>query len=233
MKILLLSIILILSSSCASLKEAFKKAAAHEKMAKQLEVMPYEMSAPDLQKKVVESITSTDITKGKWVYTANPQQGEQEKLMKVEERMNDGFIYKDKLYVSGWTPDMSLFSGDMEKFKGSVLKSSYHVIEQDTKNFTIVKGNFIYEGKEISPGKTMLRVYKLTQVVTPVSVGVDWWALLKGKGLMPSFKEEPVDFVRSRKYQVDDKTSNISMFFYIDPARAEKMEAELIAAEPG
>lgn len=233
MKILLLSLVLIFSSSCASIKGAFKQAAAHEKMAKQLETMPYEMKAPDLQQKVISSITSTDITKGKWVYTANPGPQEHEKMMAIEEQMNDGFVYKEKLYVSGWTPDMSLFSGDMEKFKKSVLHSSYHVLEQDPKNFTIVKGNIIYEGKEVAPGKTTLRVYKITQVVAPTSVGVDWWSLMKGKGLFPSFKKEPVDFQKSRQYQVDDKTSNISMFFYIDPARAEKMEADLIAAEPG
>lgn len=195
--------------------------------------MPYEMKAPDLQKKVVESITSTDITKGKWVYTANPGSQEMAKSQAIAQEMDDGFIYKEKLYVSGWTPDMSLFSGDMEKFKKSVMHSTYHVLEQDPKGFMIVKGNLIYEAKEVAPGKTTLRVYKITKVVNPVSVGVDWWSLMKGKGLFPSFKKEPVDFVSSRKYQEDDKTSNISMFFYIDPVRAEKMEADLIAAEPG
>lgn len=211
--------------------DAFKKANAHEQMVRDLDTTPYEMSVPDLQKKVVEFIESTSLN-GKWVYVSNPQTNRREKLMAVEEKMNDGFTYKDKLYVTAWSPDMSLFSGDMEKIKKNILKSTYHVIESSENEFLIVKGNNIFEAKKVDSIKTLLKVYQLTAVVTPLSVGLDWWNLVKGKGLFPTFETLPVDLNASRKYQEEDKVSKLSLYFFIDKERAEKKEAELLAAQP-
>lgn len=210
--------------------DAFKKANVHEQMAKGLDTNPYDMNPPELQKKVAAFLESTSLD-GKWVYVSNPQSGSHERMMKVAERMNDGFTYKDKLYVTAWTPDMSLFSGDTEKIKKSILQSAYHVIESSENEFVIVKGNSIFEAKKVAANKTTLKVYQLTGVVTPVSVGLDWWGLVKGKGLIPTFETLPVDLNLSRKYQEEDKVQKLSLYFFIDREKAEKQEAELLAAQ--
>lgn len=227
-KKLILILILVLSSSCSMFSDAFKKAAAHEKMVKKLDETPYEMSLKDLQGKIVEYMGSMNLN-GKWVYTANPQTGGREYSIKINEMMEEGFTYKDKFYTSVWSPDMSIFSGDMEKIKKSIFTSSYHFIENNENEFIIVKGNAIYEAHNLGNNKSSLKVYELTNVVTPIDINLDWWRLLSGKGLWPSFKTLPVDLKSSReKYQQEDKVRKISLYFFIEKEKAQKMEDELL-----
>ncbi len=229
MKTPLLAFALLFSSSCSTFSDAFKTAHVHEKMVKDLDGIPYEMSSGDLQKKVIEYMTSLNLN-GKWVYTSNPGGNDQQRMQKVQELVDEGFTYKEKLYVTAWTPDMSLFSGDMEKIKSSIMKSSYHILESSDEGFLMVKGNSVYEAKKMASNKMLLKVYKITQVVTPLAVSLDWWKLIKGKGFWPSFGTEPVDLNLSRKYQEEDKVQKLSLFFFIDKVKAEKMEAEMLAA---
>ncbi|MBC7429847.1 MAG: hypothetical protein H7336_14630 [Bacteriovorax sp.] len=132
---------------------------------------------------------------------------------------------------STWSPDASLFSGDMEKIKKSIFTSSYHVIENNENEFIIVKGNVIYEAHKEGLNKSSLKVYQLTGVERPLEANLDWWKLLKTRGLSLNFAHGPVDFLSSRKYQQEDKVRKNSLFFFIDKAKAEKMEADLLAKQ--
>ncbi|MBC7714907.1 MAG: hypothetical protein H7177_16285 [Rhizobacter sp.] len=230
MKFSIILILIFITSSCSMFGDAFKKAAVHEKMVTQLDQTPYEMNLTDLQAKVVEYMGSMNLN-GKWVYTANPGGNQLQRMTAINEQMEEGFVYKQNFYSSTWSPDMSLFSGDMDKIKKSIFTSSYHVIENNENEFIIVKGNTIYEAHKAGVNKSSLKVYQLTDVVRPLDVNLDWWKLLRGKGLLANLSQGPVDFASSRKYQEEDKVRKISLFFFIDKERAEKMEADLLAKQ--
>ncbi|MBC7429333.1 MAG: hypothetical protein H7336_12015, partial [Bacteriovorax sp.] len=116
MKFIALIFLILFSSSCSMYGDAFKKAAVHEKMATQLDQTPYEMNLNDLQAKIINYMGSMNLN-GKWVYIANPGGNQPQTMAAVNEAMEEGFSYKQNFYSSTWSPDASLFSGDMEKIK--------------------------------------------------------------------------------------------------------------------
>ena len=229
MNYLKMLLLILVCSSCSTIGDAFRTAAVHKEMAKTIDQTPYEMSLADLQGKIVAFMGETGMN-GKWIYTdsssSNFRHDEE-----IKDRMEEGFTYKDKFYTSIWEVDMTLFSGDMEKIKKSIFKSSYHVVENNEKGFVIVKGGTIYEGQFVTPKQSSLKVYKLKRLITPITVNIDWWNLARGKGLFPTFEKLPVDLAASRKYEQEDMVGKLSIFFYIDREKADKLEAELLIKE--
>lgn len=199
-------------------------------MAKTIDQVPYDLNLPDLQAKIVEYMGSMNLN-GKWVYTDSSNATNFKNKEAVQKKMEEGFTYKEKFYTSIWEVDMTVFSGDMEKIKNSIFKSSYHVLENNDKGFLIVKGGNVYEGKKIGEKQSSLKVYQLTKLIRPLTVNFDWWKLATGKGLFASFDNLPVDLESSRKYETEDMIVKMSLFFFIDKDRAEKMEADLLAKE--
>ena len=223
-------IILLLCSSCSTIGDAFRQANVHKEMTTAIDQVPYEMNLADLQGKIIEYFGSMNLN-GKWISTHSTDTNSLKKKAEVQDQMEEGFMYKDKFYTSIWSVDMTVLSGDMDKIKNSIFKSSYHVLENNDKGFLIVKGGNIYEGKKIGESKSSLKVYHLTRLIRPVTINLDWWKLATGKGLFASFDSLPVDLESSRKYEQEDMVVKLSLFFFIDKEKAEKLEAELMAKE--
>lgn len=201
----------------------------HEKMATQLETQNYAFTLAELQTKLIGHLEYTGLGGKMIILNSNNTMGMHNE--EVREEMEDGFLYKEKMYVS--TPDfnMDLFTSDFEKLKDKLLKAKYHVLEKSDQGFLIVKGNTVYEATvaKDNPHQCALRVYKVTKLVRPIDLNIDWLNIIKKKGSFFNLSEGPIDFIASRKYQVRDKMEELNVFFRIDQERAEKTESELMA----
>lgn len=211
-------------SSCSLFNDALNKSVTQEKMIVRLKEDPYRMSLKDLQNKVGEFIQRSEF-EGTWVFVSQPGHQSQELMARIDEVMKDGFYYKGNLYTS--EPDFDLLKVFDSKARSDVFKAKYHLIEESKESFTIVYGSTIFEGKSTKEGESILNAYKLTGVIRPVSIDFDWWKIIRGKGVAAGFTAAPVDFSMSRKYQEQDKPTEISFLYWLDEARAKKLEAEL------
>lgn len=230
MKLKIISLLSILFlCSCGSVKNLLKKSEVHEKMATQLETQNYTFTLAELQTKLIGHLEYTGLGGKMIILNSNNTMGMHNE--KVREEMEDGFLYKDKMYVS--TPDfnMDLFTSDFEKLKDKLLKAKYHILEKSEQGFLMVKGNTVYEATvtKDNPNQCALRVFKVTKLVRPIDLNIDWLNIIKKKGSFFNFSEGPIDFVASRKYQVRDRMEELNVFFRIDQERAEKTESELMA----
>ena len=185
MKLKIISLLSILFlCSCGSVKNLLKKSEVHEKMATQLETQNYTFTLAELQTKLIGHLEYTGLGGKMIILNSNNTMGMHNE--KVREEMEDGFLYKDKMYVS--TPDFNMD---------------------------------LYQ--------CALRVFKVTKLVRPIDLNIDWLNIIKKKGSFFNFSEGPIDFVASRKYQVRDRMEELNVFFRIDQERAEKTESELMA----
>lgn len=227
MKFIILAFLLL--SSCSSFDNMKRYWLLHDKMALQMDTRPYEMSLPELQKKLIVYLEEEKIFGNKmvWVSTTGQQNiGEDQAAL---EAMNDGFIYKNNLYTSTVDIDFRLFKMDSDAMKKHFFKNKFHVLESDEQSFMIVKANNIYEGVKEGDGKSYLRIHRLSKVVRPLTLNLDWVNLLKGKGALLDIARGSVDLKSSRDYQVRNRALELSVFFAIDEARANKIEEEIKA----
>lgn len=220
--------IIFLFTSCGSIKDLLKKSEVHEKMATQLETQNYTFSVAELQKKLIGHLEDTGLGGKMIILNSNKTMGMNHE--EVREEMEDGFMYKDRMYIS--TPDfnMDLFTSDFKKLKDKLLNAKYHILENTEQGFLVVKGNTVYEANVFkdNPQQCSLRVFKISKVVRPIDFNIDWLNLIKKNGSFFNFSDGPIDFVASRKYQVRDRLEELNVFFRIDQERAEKMESELM-----
>lgn len=227
MKLIILFCLLL--SSCSSFDNMKRYWLLHDKMALQMDTRPYEMSLSELQKKLTVYLEEEKVFGNKMVWVSTTGQQNIGADQQALEAMNDGFIYKDNLYTSTVDLDFRLLKMDAEAMKKHFFKNKFHVLEGDEKSFMIVKANNIYEGVQEGEGKSFLRIHRLPKVVRPLSLNLDWINLIRGKGALLGFARDAVDLKASREYQVRNRALELSVFFAIDEARANKIEEEIKA----
>lgn len=232
MKFMKLSCIVLSLTFLTSCSGLLKKSAVHDKMATQLQTDYYPYTVQELETKLSQHLENTKVFGNKLIILSDPGAASNtERQQKIKEEMEEGFTYKDQLYTSKVDFDFSMLTTDTNKIKNKILKAKYHVLEKSDNSFLIVKGDNIYEAKtaEKDPKKSSLRIYKLTNVYRPLSFNVDWWKLIKGKGLFVGAASAPIDLISSRQYQKADRMEELAVFFAIDEARANKLEEEISA----
>ncbi len=230
MKFLVLSVYLSLMSMVSSCS-LFKMSAAHDKMAVNLETMPYNFNLKELQSRLVTHLEYTGFDNKMIAVSSSTAAGDVARQQAVKEAMDEGFIYKDMLYTSTLNIDFSFITTDLVKIKDKVLKGKFHTLENNEDSFLIVKGDKIYEGirKEKDSNTCLLKVYRLTSYYRPLNYGFDWLNLLMGKGMAFGITSGPIDLMGSRKYQQRDKIEELAVFFRIDKDRADKMESDILS----
>lgn len=211
-------------SSCSLFKQAMNKSIAQEKMVLHLKENPYSLSLKELQAWVGDFLQRSDFD-GTWIFVSQVGHQDQETMARIDEALKEGFYYKGNLYTS--EPDFDLVAIFDAKARNDVFKAKYHLIEDSEDSFTIVYGNTVFEGKRAPEGRSILNAYKFTAVIRPVSIDFDWWKIIRGKGLGAGFKALPVDYQMSQKYQQQDKGTELSFLYWLDEARAKKLETEL------
>ena len=209
----------------------FKMAYVHDEMKQMIDQKPYQFSLQVLKSKVIDRIEEINPFGGKIISSQATQNTPNlETLQKVRELMDDGFIYKDQLYTSTVNVDFSWLTSDLEKIKKNIFQAKYHQLQDSPQSFMIVRGNQIYEGKVSAnnPNESVLKVFVITKAVIPLSFGINWLNIIRGKGPLLGISDSPVDFEASRKYEMRDTSEELAFFFRIDPIAAEKLEKEIL-----
>lgn len=225
-KIILLILFCALLQSCSLLK----KSEAHEKIYSELQTSGMQISLKDLKTKVDETLKiSNDFsTNGKLIVLNSSGIRMDEKQEKIKEALNDGFTFKNKLYETTQDIGWDLLKADIKGIQDKLFSAKYHLIEDTKSSFIFVKDDRVFVGQSIDEKKSQLHIYQIYKVIQPVSINLDWIKLIRRKGNILSFSQNPVDFEQSYKYKTQDRVSELDFYFRIMPEQANKREEELL-----
>lgn len=222
MKIFRLVLVIFVFTSCSMIEKAQKEVLIQEKMLKALETEVYPYSLSELKAQIDQYYTLSSAFDGKWVYVTEANAKSQETLNKINEIMEEGFFYKEKLYTSELDL-MDLFKGgqvDTSRF----IKAKYHLLEDNSNEFLLAKGSTFFEAKSVGPKKSTLKIYRFNAI--KLNLNINWWNVLRKKSINSFFQTDPPSFEESRPYAVIDKAQTLSFFYKFNKERAQKLEAE-------
>ncbi len=225
MKLVLFITTIALFTSCSVLN----KAKVHQRMSNDLDKYTYNYSLKELFNKVDASLKDNSITDGKFIMvSADPRMPKPDTQDKNREKLEEGFTFNNKFYMTSNDIGFNLLNLDFSGAKDKIFTSKYHVIKNDRKEFIIVDSDKIIKGKYISKDKSSLKVEIITRVIQPVELSLDWLSLVKGKGLKILSNKSPVDLEKTLNYTIPDKASELSYYFKFNKEEANKKEADLL-----
>jgi hypothetical protein len=213
-----------ITTSCSIFTSVSKKAEVQEKMANYSESEPYPFTLPEMKAKIENSLNRR-IFDGHLVLVSTPGFQDHQTMQKINDDMEEGFFYKEKFYTSTWSFSETI--SELTQAKDHMFRAKYHILEDSTNGFVIVKGSTIYEATKVGDEKTKLKISKLTGIIRPMNINFDWWNLIKRKGLSFSFESNPVDLEQSQKYAVLDRNQMLDFFYFVEEDKAMRMEREL------
>lgn len=225
----ILNIILVSSllfSSCSLLE----KSKAHEQMYLELSKDGYPIELKELKGKLDQFLSGSNQfdSESQMIILNSSGIRMSEAQDKIKEDLNDGFTYNNKLYES--TPDIGwdMLKGNLDGIKDKLFLAKYHLIEDSAKKFIFVKDDRFYVGESISKKLSKLSIFQIVKVVKPQNINLDWLNILKKKGSFLSFSEGVVELESSMNYKVQDRASELELYFKFLPEEAKKKQALLL-----
>lgn len=222
--------------SCGTIKEMMKKGEVHQKMATKLDDNLYDIKLADLKAKLITSFANDHESPTIVMpMEMSPNMGSMEQQhnarQAVEDALDDeGFMYNKKMYKNELDLDfMGLFQNrekELEKVKANLKTGPYHVVQEDAKSFTLVKGINVYKAEAVGD-KSKLVVTQIKKLERdPMLLKIDWLSSIKRGGLWFSISEGPISLERSMKYNVRDKMTELSLLHFLDPQKFASWEQE-------
>src|SRR5690606_36298647 len=89
--------------------------------------------------------------------SSNVSMGEHQE--KIREKIEDGFIYDDKLYEMTPEVGMDLLTLNFEGAKDKLFSAKYHLIKDAKNEFIFVKGDRVYIGTANGKSKSQLEIF--------------------------------------------------------------------------
>jgi hypothetical protein len=226
MKTLLHIALLTLFASCGMMKTA----KVHTQMGQEISRDGMNISKDELLKKLTKSFDKSDFSfDGKMVVMNSMPPVSFEREEQIRNRMEDGFTYKNKFYST--TPEFGLdiFMSNTEQLKDKMFKAKFHVIENTKDQFIVVNKDQIYVGKRLTKSKTRLEIFKLKDVVQPLKLNVNWFALVN-QGALFNISNAPVDLEASMKYKYRIPVAELQTYFELLPSIANSREQEILSS---
>lgn len=222
--------------SCGTIKEMMKKGEVHQKMATKLDDNLYDIKISDLKTKLITSFANdhespTIVMPMQVSSVTGSMEQEHNARQAIEDALDDeGFIYNKKMYKNEIDLDfMGFFQNrekELEKVKANLKTGPYHVVQEDAKGFTIVKGINVYKAEAMGD-KSKLIVTQIKRIERdPMLLKIDWLSSIKRGGLWFSISEGPISLERSMKYNVRDKMTELSLLHFLDPQKFASWEQE-------
>lgn len=233
MKILVMTLTLLLTG-CSAMKKAIKEAQVNTQMAQRVANYKYQMPISKLKEEVLANLQS-DSDSG-WQFTTQDHHNF-EQQEEVKEALEQGFIYKDKMYVpKGLDLGLADIGSSLDDLKDKIVKSTterdFHIIEDNENIFMIVDEDTVYRGTRVSENESKLQVKVIKHIVRDNDrISLDFVGIAKGligkKGNLFSIEQGPISFEKSFESSTVDYSQGLTMFKKIRPDEAQQMASEI------